>query len=44
MNTGKKNHRARKTYNLHKNKAVRVPYGTPIQKWYILVMLLYRLN
>ena len=24
--------------------AVRVPYGTPIQKWYILAMLLYRLN
>jgi hypothetical protein len=23
---------------------VRVPYGTPIQKWYILAMLLYRLN
>jgi hypothetical protein len=23
---------------------VRVPYGTPIQKWYILAMLLYRLK
>ena len=27
-----------------KHYLVRVPYGTPIQKWYILAMLLYRLN